>query len=95
METGTISVTGLVLSTVLVAITVGLSAWRRLGLSRDIVVACARAAVQLLLVGLALGLVIDEDDPLVLSWLWILGMVEMATGRQDGRQKMRVLVTHT
>ncbi|MEM9520053.1 MAG: iron export ABC transporter permease subunit FetB [Actinomycetota bacterium] len=82
---GDIGWLGLALSTILVVITMLLSVWRRLGLSREIVVACARAAVQLTLVGLALGLVIDDDDPLILSWIWLLGMVAFAAQSTQNR----------
>ncbi|MEM8706385.1 MAG: ABC transporter permease, partial [Actinomycetota bacterium] len=76
---------GLGLSTILVVITIVLSAWRHLGLAREITIACARAAAQLALVGLALRLVIDDDDPLILSWVWIVGMVAFAAQSTQNR----------
>jgi len=81
---GSIGWLGLALSTTLVVITLLLSAWRRLGLTTQIVVACVRATVQLALVGLALRLVID-DSPLILSWLWLVGMVVFAAQSTQNR----------
>ncbi|OWY60254.1 hypothetical protein B7486_70160, partial [cyanobacterium TDX16] len=69
---------GLATSLVLVAVAVGLSMWRGLGLERSIVWSCVRALVQLLLVALALAVVVDPEAPIALSWLWVLGMVLFA-----------------
>lgn len=69
---------GLAASTVLLVIAVGLSAYQRLGLERDIVWAGLRALVQLTIVGAALGLVIAEDAPLIWSWIWVVVMVAFA-----------------
>jgi len=78
MPSGDVGALGLAASLVLVALALALSLWQRLGLARALVWAAARALVQLLLVGLALGLVIDPESPLVLSWLWVAGMVAFA-----------------
>jgi putative ABC transport system permease protein len=75
---GEISWVGLATSLVLVAVAVGLSMWRGLGLERSIVWSCVRALVQLLLVALALAVVVDPEAPIALSWLWVLGMVLFA-----------------
>ena len=77
-DTGPVGAIGLVASLVLVAVVVAVSRWRRLGLGRDVVVACALALVQLLLVGAALGLVIGDDRPLWPSWAWVGGMLVYA-----------------
>ena len=69
---------GLALSLILVGVAVVLSLWRRLGLEATILWACARAMVQLLLVGWALTAVIDEDAPVVLAWGWVVLMVVFA-----------------
>lgn len=74
MPSGDVSYAGLAASLLLVAVAFGLSRWRRLGVGRDVLVAAARALVQLLVVGAALGLVIGPDRPLVWSWLWVLAM---------------------
>lgn len=79
MASGDVSWVGLLCSLVLVAVAVALSLWRGLALERSIVWACTRALAQLLLVGLALQLVIDPDQPLVWSWLWVVGMVLFAS----------------
>ena len=69
---------GLAASGVLVAVAVGISMWRHLGLERSILWASLRALVQLLLIGVALGLVIDPGRPIVLSWIWVGVMVVFA-----------------
>jgi putative ABC transport system permease protein len=85
VNTGEIGLAGLAASGVLVVVTLALSVWRRLGLEGDVVWACGRALVQLLVVGVALRLVVDDDDPLVFSWAWVVLMVAFAawtTGRR-------------
>jgi len=69
---------GLVSSLVLIAIVVALSIVQRLGLERSIVWSATRALVQLLIVGYALGWVIDPDRPVALAWLWVAVMVVVA-----------------
>jgi putative ABC transport system permease protein len=69
---------GLAASLVLIAVAVALSGWQRLRLSRSILWATARAAVQLLLVGWALKLVLDPDAPVAWAWLWVAVMVVFA-----------------
>jgi putative ABC transport system permease protein len=66
---------GVTASLVLVAVAVGLSGWQRLRLSRSILWACARAAVQLFLVGWALKLVLDPGASVLWAWLWVAVMV--------------------
>lgn len=75
---GDVTVVGLVASTALVAVAVGVSLWRGLGLERDMVVATARAAIQLLIVGAALALVIAPSAPLWWSWVWVAAIVVFA-----------------
>lgn len=75
---GEVGFVGLALSTVMVGVAVAVSLVRRLGLERSILWACARALVQLLLVGAALGLVIDPSRPLIWSWLWVAMMILFA-----------------
>jgi putative ABC transport system permease protein len=69
---------GLAASLVLVAATVVLSWWRRLGLERSVVWAAARSLVQLLAVGVALDLVLDPGRTLAWSWLWVAAMLAIA-----------------
>lgn len=76
---GDVDVLGLVASLVLVAAAIGLSVANRLGIERTIAVAAVRAMAQLLLVGVALRLVIDEDQPMIYAWLWVGGMLLFAT----------------
>ena len=78
MPSGGIGWEGLAASVVLVAVAIGLSLWQGLGLERSIAWASARAAVQLLLVGLALDLVLNPDRPTALAWVWVVLMVGFA-----------------
>lgn len=78
MASGDVGWWGLAASLVLIAITLGISRWRRLGLETDIAVATVRAMVQLLAVGYVLVVVIDPDRPLVLAWAWLVFMVVFA-----------------
>lgn len=76
--TGDVDALGVAISLVLVAAAVGISAWRRLGLSGSLIWSASRALVQLLIVGAALTLVIDPDQPLALAWGWVVVMVAFA-----------------
>ena len=69
---------GLLAAGVLVVVAVGISLWRELGLARSMLWAAARALAQLLLIGVALELVLDDDRPLALSWVWVALMVLFA-----------------
>ncbi len=73
-----IGLAGMAASGILVAVALAVSLWRRLGLERTLLWACLRALVQLLIVGWALQLIVDEDDPLVFSFLWLVVMVLLA-----------------
>ena len=70
---------GLAATGVLVVVAVVISLWRGLGLERSILWAALRALVQLLLIGVALGLVLDPGQPLVYSWIWVAVMVLFAS----------------
>lgn len=70
---------GLAASGLMVAVAVVISLVRHLGVSASILWASARMLVQLLIVGVALRLVVDEDDPLVLTWLWVAVIVLFAS----------------
>ena len=74
MNRADIGLLGLAASSILIAVAVAISLWRRLGLERELVWSALRALVQLLIVGFALQLVIDEDDPLIYSGLWLVVM---------------------
>lgn len=78
VEQGDIGVAGLAASGILVAIAVGISLWHQLGLERSLLWASLRALIQLLLVGWVLQLIVDPDDPLYWSVLWIAAMVIFA-----------------
>ena len=73
-----IGLDGLAISGALIAVALVVSVIRRLGVERDLLVAATRALVQLLVVGLALRLVVDNDDPLVWAWLWVVLMCLVA-----------------
>jgi putative ABC transport system permease protein len=76
---GQITWWGLAASLLLVVVAIGLSWWRGYGLEGPIVWASARALVQLVLVGLALKVVIDPASPVLLAWVWVVGMVVFAS----------------
>lgn len=69
----------IVASTLLIAVLLALSLIQRLGLEGSVLWACARAAVQLVLVGYALLLVFDADASLAWAWLWVAAMVVFAS----------------
>lgn len=75
MSTSSIGFSGVAASLVLVVLAVVLSRRDRLGLERSIAWAASRAFVQLLAIGGALVLVLADDAPLILSWLWVAAMV--------------------
>lgn len=70
---------GLAASLLLVVIAIAISRRYRLGLELSMVGATIRAVIQLVIVGAALGLVIDDDRPIILSWLWVAGIVVVAS----------------
>ena len=74
MNRADIGLIGLAASSILILVAVAVSMWRRLGLERDVIWAAVRALVQLLIVGSALQLVVDDDDPLVFSLIWLVVM---------------------
>jgi putative ABC transport system permease protein len=82
---GDVDALGLAASLLLIAVAIGLSRWQRLGLEPSIVVAVGRATAQLLVVGLGLGLVLDDDAPIVWSWLWVIGIVAFAAATVQRR----------
>ena len=69
---------GLAASLILIAVAIALSAWQQLHLSASIAWASARAAVQLLLVGWALKLILEPDAPVAWAWVWVAVMVVFA-----------------
>ena len=73
MDPADIGWTGLAASLVLVAVAVALSAWQRLHQTPSILWACARALVQLVLVGA--GLLLVFEGPLWLSAVWVVLIV--------------------
>ncbi len=72
---GDISVLAVSASLLLIFLAIGISRRDELGLEGSIAWAALRAAVQLSLVGLGLGLVLSDNAPVVWSWLWVAGMV--------------------
>ena len=74
-----IGLAGLAASGILVAVAVAVSLWRRLGLERSLLWAALRALVQLIVVGWALKLVVDPDDSLWWSALWLAVMLGFAS----------------
>lgn len=78
---------GLLASLVLVALAIALSTWQQLHLTRSMLWASARAAVQLLLVGFALRLVLDPDASVWWAWLWVAVMILFAGATIRSRAK--------
>jgi len=76
--TDSVGFAGVAASLVLVAVAIGLSLRQGLGIERTILWACTRALVQLLAVGSALTLVLDDDAPVALAVLWVVAMVVIA-----------------
>jgi putative ABC transport system permease protein len=79
---------GLAVSVLLVALAIGLSMWRGLGLEGSIAWATVRALAQLLAVGLALQVLLEPGTSLAWSVLWVLGMIVFAaeTVRRRARE---------
>ncbi|MCU1457182.1 MAG: conserved hypothetical rane protein [Actinomycetia bacterium] len=70
---------GLGISAALVAIALGISAWQHLGVERTLLWSSLRAAVQLVLVGVALHFVLAAHRSIGWSWLWLAAMVGFAS----------------
>ncbi len=87
MNASAIGFGGVAASLVLVAVAVGLSVRDRLGLERSILWAATRAFVQLVAIGGALALVLADDAPVALSWLWVLGMIVVGSATIASRAK--------
>ncbi len=81
MAQGDVGWWGLAASLILVAVTLGISLWRKLGLEREVLVAVVRAGAQLLAVGYVLAFIIDVDEPsknVSYAWAWLAFMVVFA-----------------
>lgn len=63
----------------LIGLAIALSTWIGLRIERDIVIATVRAAVQLLAVGVLFTTIFESSNAVVLSWLWVLMMLSIAT----------------
>lgn len=70
--------TGVAASLVLVAVAVAISVRQQLGFERTILWAALRAFVQLVAVGSALAVVLDDDAPVWWAELWVVGMIVIA-----------------
>lgn len=66
-------------SLVLIAVAVLLGLVMNLGLTRQLMVAVVRAAVQLLAVGLVFGWIATSDQAMALAWLWVAVMVAITS----------------
>lgn len=62
----------------LIAMAVGLSLWRGLGIERSLLWATARAAVQLMAVGLLFRVIFESAQAPLWAWLWVAGMIAVA-----------------
>jgi len=63
----------------LVFVGLGLSVWLQLGLTRPIIEASIRAALQLGVVGVAFLFIFDNRFAHLWAWLWVLAMVTIAS----------------
>ena len=87
MNASSIGVGGVAASLVLGALAVALSFRERLGLERSILWAATRAFAQLVVIGGALALVLSDDAPVALSWLWVVGMVAVGAATIASRAR--------
>jgi UDP-glucose/iron transport system permease protein len=79
---------GLAASLIMIA-AVALLSWRqKLRLERDLAIAVGRSLTQMLLVGAALGLIVDADTWLGWSFVWVAGMVAFAAVTVSRRAPM-------
>lgn len=78
MDRTDIGLLGMAASSLLIAVAVGISLWRNLGLERSVLFAATRALVQLIIVGYALQLIVDPGDPLIYSLVWLVFMLLFA-----------------
>ena len=69
---------GMAASGLSVAVAIAISAWQGLGLERSLIWASLRAAVQLLVVGSLLALLLADDTPLGFAFGWLLAMLVFA-----------------
>ena len=76
---------GVAASLILVAVAVALSWRERLGLGRSIMWSAERALAQLLVIGMALGLVLADDAPMAWSWAWVVAMVAIGAATVASR----------
>ncbi len=90
MSTGATGIPIVFASLSLVAISLFL-AWRiGLNISRDVVVAGARATVQLLGVGILFAFIFQSTNAIWLAWLWVAAMVIIATAVVSRRAELPV-----
>lgn len=66
---------GVAFSGLLVVVALAISVIRKLEIEKELVVAAMRAALQLVLLGAVLGVLIADDSPVLFAWLWIAAMV--------------------
>lgn len=71
---GDIGWLGAVGSVSLVAVAIGVSVWRGLGVEKSIVWSAFRAAVQLTAVGVLFGIIFNAAQAKTWAWVWVIGM---------------------
>jgi putative ABC transport system permease protein len=69
---------GLAASLIMIAAVAALSIRQKLRLERDLAIAVVRSLAQMLLVGLALGLIVEPDTWIGWSFAWVAAMVAVA-----------------
>jgi putative ABC transport system permease protein len=79
---------GLAASLLMIAAVALVSLRQKLRLERDLAIAVARSLAQMLLVGLALGLIVDEGTWIGWSFAWVAGMLAFASATVARRAPM-------
>ncbi|MEM6530117.1 MAG: iron export ABC transporter permease subunit FetB [Chloroflexota bacterium] len=85
--------TRLLLSATFVLIAAGVSRWQSADLERDLVIATVRSFIQLILIGYALELVFDQDNPFFTVGILML-MVAIAGRTSSARVKKLARAPH-
>lgn len=71
-------------SLALVGLAIGISRWQRVEIEKDMVMAVARAFVQLIAIGYALDLIFNSQGPF---WIWlVVGVMVVIAGVTAGRR---------
>ncbi len=87
------NLSAVVLSIAFVLIAIGISRWQQADLERDLFIATVRSFIQLILIGYALQLIFQQDNP-----LWTLAsllVMIVIAGRTSGQRARKTPNAHT